>query len=217
MRQIAQPAPQPQLFAVIDGQREVVPFSDLTDEARRLQFKQRCQAAETQVALQATELFTLPAAVRFLLLKLVKDLGNQVRLQIGDDQGYPNVFEAVMAALPAATCPETRTAAKQAAIEAAALFLPENAWPAAANAIADGLIEIGMQNVAALEVFNTIRNVAGVIIEPKKPDPDALASHFHGCLQLETRVPASEPAYATSATSSMHGTGGLGSAWTTRN
>ena len=136
----------------------------------------------------------MPAAVRFLLLKLVKDLGNQVRLQIGDDQGYPNVFEAVMAALPAATCPETRTAAKQAAIEAAALFLPENAWPAAANAIADGLIEIGMQNVAALEVFNTIRNVAGVIIEPKKPDPDALASHFHGCLQLETRVPASEPA-----------------------
>ena len=74
------------------------------------------------------------------------------------------------------------------------MFLTENAWPAAANTITDSLTEIGVQNVTALEIFNTIRNVAGIIIDPKKPDPDALASHFHGCLQLETRVPAGEPA-----------------------
>ena len=36
--------------------------------------------------------------------------------------------------------------------------------------------------------------MAGVIIDPKKPDPDDLASHFHGSLQVETRVPAGEPA-----------------------
>ena len=158
-------------------------------------FKQRCQQAEEPVTLQATEFFVLAAAVRFLLFKFVKDLGDQVRLQIGDDQEqYPNVFEAVIAAFPAATSPESQTAAKQAAIEAAALFLTENAWPAAANTITDSLTEIGMQNVTALEIYNTIRTVAGIIIDPKRPDPDDLASHFHGCLQLETRTPAGEPA-----------------------
>ena len=111
-----------------------------------------------------------PSAI--LLLKFVKELGDQVRLQIGDDQEqYANVFEAVMAAFPTAMGAEQQTAAKQAAIEAAALFLAENAWPAAANTITDGLTEIGMQNVAALEIFNTIRNVAGIVIDPNKAGP----------------------------------------------
>ena len=141
-----------------------MPFIDLTDEPRRLQFKQRCQQAAEPVTLHATEFFAWPAAVRFLLLKFVKELGDQVRLQIGDDQEqYPNAFEAIMAAFPTAVGPEQQTAAKQAAIEAAALFLTENAWPAAANTIADSLTEIGVQNVAALEMFNTIRNVAGIV------------------------------------------------------
>ncbi len=188
-------ARQPQLFAVIDGQRQALEFIDMTDEARRLQFKQRCQAAEMQVTLHATEFFMLAAAVRFLLFKFVKDLGDQVRLQIGDDQEQSaNVFDAVIAAFPTATSTESQTAAKQAAIEAATLFVTENAWPAAANTITDGLTEIGMQNVTALEIYNTIRSVAGIIIDPKRPDPDDLASHFHGCLQLETRTPSGEPA-----------------------
>ena len=188
------PAPQPQLFAVIGGERQAVEFIDLTDEARRLQFKQRCQEAEEPVTLHLTEFFVLPAAVRFLLFKFVKDLGNQVRLQIGDEQQYPNVFEAIMAAFPTAVSPESQTAAKQAAIEAAALFLAENDWPAAANTITDSLTEIGAENVTALQIYNTIRSVAGIIINPSKPDPAALAAHFHGCLQVETRTPAGEPA-----------------------
>ena len=152
-------------------------------------------AGQEPVTLNAIEFFAWPAAVHYLLLKFVKELGDQVRLQIGDDQEqYPNVFEAIMAVFPTAVGAEQQTAAKQAAIVAAALFLTENAWPAAANTITDSLTEIGMQNVAALEVFNTIRNVAGIIIDPKRPDPDALAAHFHGCLQLETRTPAGEPA-----------------------
>ena len=185
--------PQPQLFAIIDGERQGVPFSDITDEPRRLQFKQRCQQATAPVVLIVVEFFAWPDAVRYLLLKLVKELADQVHLQIGDDQEqYPNVFEAVVAVLPTAVGPEQQAGAKLAAIEAAALFLTDNAWPAAANTIADGLTEVGMENVAALEVFNLIRNVAG--INPDAPGPDALASHFHGCLQLETRVEAGEPA-----------------------
>ena len=186
-------APQPQLFAVIDGERQPVPFNDITDEPRRLQFKQQCQQATAPVTLNVIEFFAWPDAVRFLLLKLVKELADRVRLQIGDDQAqYPNVFEAIMAAFPTATGPERQVGAKLAAIEAAALFLAPNAWPAAANTIADGLTEIGVQNVVALEIFNTIRNVAG--IEPDAPGPDDLAAHFHGCLQLETQTPAGEPA-----------------------
>ncbi|MEI8373466.1 MAG: phage/plasmid primase, P4 family [Planctomycetota bacterium] len=187
--------PQPQLFAIIDGERQAVPFSDITDEPRRLQFKQRCQQATAPVVLNVIEFFVWPDAVRFLLLKFVKELGDRVRLQIGDDQAqYPNAFEAVLAVLPTAVSPEQQTGAKQAAIVAAALFLAQNAWPAAANTIADSLTEIGMENLAALEMFNIIRNVAGITIDPKKPDPDDLASHFHGCLQLETRTPSGEPA-----------------------
>ena len=190
-----QPAAQPQLIAVINGERQAVPFDTITDEPRRLQFKQRCQQATATVALNAIEFFAWPDAVRYLLLKFVKELGEQVQLQIGDDQEqYANPFEAIMAAFPMAVGAERQTAAKQAAIVAAALFLAENAWPAAANTVVDGLTEIGMQNVAALEVFNTIRNVAGTIIDPIRPDPAALASHFHGCLQLEMRLAADEPA-----------------------
>ena len=116
------PIVQAQLFAVIDGQRQPVPFNDLTDEPRRLLFKQRCQQAEEPVTLHATEFFMLAAAVRFLLFKFVKDLGDQVRLQIGDGQEQSaNVFDAVIAAFPTATSTESQTAAKQASIEAAAL------------------------------------------------------------------------------------------------
>ena len=191
--QATQPAVQPQLIAVIEGERTVVPFKTITDEPRRLQFKQQCQQATSQVVLNAIEFFAWPDAVRVLLLQFVKELADRERLQIGDDQGqYPNIFEAVMAALPTAVGPERQTAAKQAAVVVAALFLAENARPAAANTIANGLIAIGMQNVAALEIFNTIRNVAG--INPNDPGFDALASHFHGCLQLETRVASEEPA-----------------------
>jgi len=187
--------PQPQLFAVIDSRRHAVPFEDLTDEPRRLQFKQRCQQADEPVAFQATEFFMLAAAVRYLLLKFVKELGDQARLQIGDDQEqYPNIFEAIVAAFPAAVSTDAQTAAKQASIEGAALFLAENDWPAAANTIADSLTEIGEENVTALEIYNTIRSVAGIIINPSKPDPAALAAHFHGCLQLESRTPSGEPA-----------------------
>jgi P4 family phage/plasmid primase-like protien len=189
------PIVQAQLFAVIDGQRQAVEFIDLTDEARRLLFKQRCQQAATPATLHATEFFAWPAAVHYLLLKLVKDLGDQVRLQIGDDEEqYADVFDAVIAAFPTATSQNSQIEAQRAAIEAAALFLTENAWPAAANTITDSLTEIGMQNVTALEIYNTIRSVAGIIIDPKRPDPDDLASHFHGCLQLETRTPSGEPA-----------------------
>jgi len=189
------PIVQAQLFAVIDGQRQAVEFIDLTDEARRLLFKQRCQQAATPATLHATEFFAWPAAVHYLLLKLVKDLGDQVRLQIGDDEEqYADVFDAVIAAFPTATSQNSQIEAQRAAIEAAALFLTENAWPAAANTITDSLTEIGMQNVTALEIYNTIRSVAGIIIDPKRPDPDDLASHFHGGLQLETRTPSGEPA-----------------------
>jgi hypothetical protein len=186
------PAPQPQLFAVIDDERTAVPFADLTDEPRRLQFKQRCQQADAPVTLHATEFFAWPDSACYPLLKLVKELGEQVRLQLGDDQQYyPNVFDAVVAAFPTAA---SHTAAKQAAIMAAAVFLTENVWPAAAITIADGLTAIGAQNVAAREVFDCIRKVAGIVVDAKKPDPAALASHFHGCLQLDTRTPTGEPA-----------------------
>ena len=163
-----QPAVQPQVIAVIDGERTVVPFDTITDEPRRLQFKQRCQQATAPVVLNAIEFFAWPDAVRVLFLQVVKELAARVRLQIGGDQEqYPNAFEAVMAALPTATGTEQQTAAKQAAIVGAALFLTQNVWPAAANAITDSLTEIGTQNVAALEVFNTIRNVAGY--QSKRP------------------------------------------------
>lgn len=186
-------AAQSQLFAIFDGEHQAISFDDLIDGARRLQLKQRCEAAEGPVTIQAVEFFALAPAVRFLLLGFLKGLGSQGHLQIGDDQEqYPNVFEAVVAAFPTATGAETQTAAKQAAIEAAALSLPENARPAAANTIADGLTEIGVQNVAALEIFDTIRNAAG--IDPDDPGLDDLASHYHGCLQLETRTPPGEPA-----------------------
>ena len=183
-----------QLFAIIDGQRQAVPFNEITDEPRRLQFKQRCQQAAAPVVLNVIDFFTWPDAVRFLLLKLVKQLGDWARVRIGDDQEqYTNAFEAIVAAISAAVGTEQPTAAKQAAIEAAALFLVQDAWPAAANTIADGLAEIGTQNVTALEVFNVIRNVAGIVIDPKRLDLGDLASHFHGCLQLEIRAEAGEP------------------------
>jgi putative DNA primase/helicase len=144
------------------------------------------------VTLHATEFFAWPDSACYPLLKLVKELGEQVRLQLGDDQQYyPNVFDAVVAAFPTAA---SHTAAKQAAIMAAAVFLTENVWPAAAITVADGLTAIGAQNVAALEVFSRIRKVAGIVVDAKKPDPAALASHFHGCLQLDTRTPTGEPA-----------------------
>ena len=188
-----QPAPQPQLFAVIDGERQAVEFNDLTDEARRLLLKQRCQEAEQPVTFQATDFFTLPPAIRFLLLKFVKDLGDHAHLQIGEDQEqYQNIFEAIVAAFPTAVGADAHTAAQHAVIEAAALFLAQNAWPAAANTVTDGLTDMGVQNAAALQVFNRIRAVGG--IDAHKPAFDDLASHVHGCLQLETRTPAGEPA-----------------------
>jgi putative DNA primase/helicase len=180
--------PQPQLFAVIDGQRQEVPFADLTDEARRLQFKQLCEEAEEPVTLHATEFFAWPDNASYPLLKLVKELGDHVRLQIGDDEEqYRNVFEAVMAAFPAS--PEHHTAAQRTAIVAAAVFLAEGDWPAAANTITDALAAIDAQSATALDVFKLIRNVAGTGAE----EP-AIAAHYHGCLQIMTRVPEGEPA-----------------------
>ena len=66
----APPIVQPQLFAVIDGQRQTVPFEDLTDEARCLQFKQRCQQAAAPVLLNPIEFFVWPDSGRFLFLNL---------------------------------------------------------------------------------------------------------------------------------------------------
>ena len=185
--------PAQQLFAVINGEQQAIEPSDLTDDARRLLLKRRCEQAEELVTIQAVEFFALTQALRFLLFKFVKELGDDIRLQIGDDQEEnANVFEAVVAAFPIAVSAEAQIAAQHAAIEAAALFLAAEDWPAAANTITNDLTCIGTHNIAAPGIFRAIRTVAG--IDPNKPGLDDLASHFHGCLQIEMRTPAGEPA-----------------------
>ena len=181
----AQPTPPPQLFAVIDGVRQAVEFSELTDGARRLLLQQRCEAAEQPVTIQATELFVLDAGRSiFCCSSSSRNLGNHVYMQIGEDR------ERI---LPMSSS-RSGGFSHGAYAEAQSIRHCERLWrlrhcsswtkivaPRRRNTVADALTRIGAApNVDALAIFRTIRTVAG--IDPNKPGLDDLASGFHGCL-----------------------------------
>lgn len=183
---------QPRLVVTIDEEQVVVEPGDLGDENLRADLIRRCEQAARTVEFAAEDLFAWPDLPRSILLQILHGLGQQARLRVGCDEAeHPNPFEAIVANLAGADDIQRCTASQRGAIEAAALFLPQDSWQAAASRIAAGLREAGVEGVRAPRIFKAIQNVAA---SPTTADAATAAADFHNALRATLQLAGHDPA-----------------------
>lgn len=167
------------LFVEIDGRQHTFALADLSVPTFFVDLQSHCQQATTPVLFIAHDLFGWPDESRFLLLKLIRDLGSQARLQLDDDtQERAGPFETIMAHLVGYADLQRCGMGQRAIIEAAALFLSADIWPLAASQIVGKLKDLGVKGVLPQSILKSIQNTAEESGNVKQADPTALAEEF---------------------------------------
>lgn len=184
------------LLAVhVDGNVIRVPAADLTSEELIERLRHQCEDAAQPVVFQPHNLFDWLDDQRYQLLRIIQTLGAHARLRLGDvAREYSNPFDGIVENLVGIDDPERCIAAQRAAIEAAALFMPQDAWNIAAARIASRLREAGVTGVLPQSVRKRIAAVAEHNDADEYLDILEAALVFHDALRAEFDLDAGESA-----------------------